>query len=224
MSDHAQSVDAEAKPATSFKAGNYQVTGKIVSFKKGELKVRTNIYRGSKAVATSLTVRVSPNATIDLRVADYALAKKGDSIEVSGFTYTRKKGQEAVAGVILAESVKIKGSRPLAAPKLAAKAAAKPKPKAVAKSDEEDADAPPTAKGAVASKRDVDSEMSEDAPEPEDPAKTPAKLIFIDKFAVDKIDQLAKEEAGASQPAGEATKADEPREEPDPTEGKSAKK
>ena len=134
MSDLEPSV--EETKATTFKSGNYSVTGKIVSVgKKYELKVSTILGGGKKPLPVTLTVHASPRATVQMRMADLNMADTGDTVEVQGFSMSKAEGQ------ILGEIIKIDGSRSANAGKRVAKV--EPKLKQMAKDQPADAVAKP---------------------------------------------------------------------------------
>jgi hypothetical protein len=97
LAERATDIVPQGEPDTI----NLRVTGRLMNYKDDRITVM--------AGSTPVTVPLSPILAIAVEVADYSLARPGDSIEVAG-KYTRK-------GQGIADKVEIKGGAVFTAPK-----------------------------------------------------------------------------------------------------------
>jgi|GEM_PF-2153656 len=113
--------DAGAKPVKTFGPGEYEIRGKVASFKDGELVVSVGPKKVSGKVASGLVIKVN--------VDDIAYAQAGDAVDVKGVYYEHGKPDPNLQkpGEAIGQEVSVKLAKPLASRKKTAKTTKPPR-------------------------------------------------------------------------------------------------
>jgi hypothetical protein len=95
-----KSAGKPAGKAAATETGNYLIAGRVTAFHAGTGKLQ--LTTGNAVIKAE----VAPDAQVDLKLADYSLARKGDRVTVSGQTIPK-------SGLVQAAIVKIAATEPV---------------------------------------------------------------------------------------------------------------
>jgi hypothetical protein len=192
----------EGKAAS--KAGYFQVNGQVAQLRKDGLTVKALAEQGKKTAPVTIKVQVSPDVKVNLKVAEYMLAKAGDAIEVDGFTFTKNK--QEVKGTLLAEVVNIKLANHVGSDK-AKPAVAQAERRADKQSTADGADKPTPPRAAAKKAVTAIADEPADAIVHESGDPAPGKLVFRDRLVVDEEDAPVGARAARRTPARQSPAA-----------------
>jgi hypothetical protein len=98
--------DDKAKPITKFEEGAYSIRGTLSSYKEGEFTI---------AAGRKITGKIAKDAKITVRVDDFSLAQKDDTLKMKGFYYgnSRPSPSQGRLGQAIAKEITVTMAKPL---------------------------------------------------------------------------------------------------------------